>query len=385
MAITTTTLIITALLLFMSLTTPLFSALRRRPHLPVEDEGEVADEGDMSLPKLTIVLTPQDDYRQLDEHLPLYLTQDYPPGYDIIVVTSLGDSGVEDILKRYRSHDNLRTTFIPDTTRYMSHRKLAITLGVKASTTEWILLCDPSCKPMSQQWLQAIASCCSSSSDLVLGYVRYGKEAPSYYHFERFYTAMYLFRECLHSIAYRTNCPQVLFRKSVFMDGQGYQGNLKYTIGEYDFLVNKYARRDNSSLSLSTTSWMEEDVPSEKGFQNVHIFYQEIREHLSRSTRHRFLYNVDHTLLHGFLFLVLGTLIYASITLNYVLIGVGVVCLILNFLLRYRQCKAAFAEYDVPVSALRGVVYEWSMLWRSMRTRLRYEYADQFDFISHKV
>lgn len=385
MTISTSTLIISSLLLFLSLTTPLFSAIRRRPHLPREGEEEGSEDTDTSMPMLTIVLTPQGDYRQLDEHLPLFLTQDYAPGYEIIVVSSLGDSGVDDVLKRYRDHENLRTTFIPDTTRYMSHRKLAITLGVKAATTEWILLCDPSCKPLSQRWLYSIATHCHSGRDMVLGYVRFGMDAPTYYHFERFYTTMYLFRESLQNIAYRTNCPQVLFRKSVFMSGQGYQGNLKYTIGEYDFLVNKYAEHGNCSVSLSPTSWMEEDVPSEKGWQNKHIFYQEIRELLSRSIRHRFLYNMDHTLLHGFLLLVLLTLIYSTITLNYVLIGAGVFCLVLNFTLRYRQYKSAFAEYSIPVKAHYGVFYEWSMAWRAIRTRIRYEYADKFDFISHKV
>ena len=383
MTITTTTLIICSTLLLLSLITPLFSAIRRRPSL--FDDTEQTDVDESSLPKLTIVLTPQGDYRQLDEHLPLFLTQDYAPGYDIIVVSSLGDSGIDDVLKRYRSHANLRTTFIPDTTRYMSQRKLAITLGVKAAETEWIVLCDPSCKPLSQQWLHAIATRCASGCDMVQGYVRYGMEAPSYYHFERFYTTMYLFRESIHGTAYRTNCPLLLFRKSVFMSGQGYQGNLKYTIGEYDFLVNKYAHRGNTNICLSPDSWMEEDVPSEKGWENIHIFYQEIREHLLRSHRHRLLYNLDHTLLHGFLFLVVGALAFGIVTLDYVVIGISIISLALNILLRRRQYKSAFSEYAIPVKPLRGVFYEWSMAWHGMRTRIRYEYADKFDFISHKV
>ena len=353
MTITTTTLIICSTLLLLSLITPLFSAIRRRPSL--FDDTEQTDVDESSLPKLTIVLTPQGDYRQLDEHLPLFLTQDYAPGYDIIVVSSLGDSGIDDVLKRYRSHANLRTTFIPDNTRYMSQRKLAITLGVKAAETEWIVLCDPSCKPLSQRWIHSISTQCTSNSDMVQGYVRYGMEAPSYYHFERFYTTMYLFRESLHGTAYRTNCPLLLFRKSVFMSGQGYQGNLKYTIGEYDFLVNKYAHRGNTNICLSPDSWMEEDVPSEKGWENIHVFC------------------------------IIEPEAFGIVTLDYVVIGISIISLALNILLRRRQYKSAFSEYAIPVKPLRGVFYEWSMAWHCMRTRIRYEYADKFDFISHKV
>ncbi|MBR4388840.1 MAG: glycosyl transferase family 2 [Prevotella sp.] len=383
MTITTTTLIICSVLLLLSLTTPLFSAIHRRPSL--SDDMVPTDVDESLLPRLTIVLTPQGDYRQLDEHLPLFLTQDYPPGYDIIVVSSLGDSGIDDVLKRYRGHANLRTTFIPDTTRYMSQRKLAITLGVKAADTDWIVLCDSSCKPLNQRWLYTLAMQCAPEYGQILGYVRYGKEAPSFYHFERFYTTMYLFHESQHGTAYRTNCPQLLFRKSMFMSGQGYQGNLKYTIGEYDFLVNKYAHRGNTGISLPQESWMEEDSPSEKGWENIHVFYQEIREHLLRSHRHRLLYNTDHTLLHGFLFLLVAALAYGIVTLDYVVIGISIVSFFLNILLRYRQYKAAFSEYAIPVKPLRGVFYEWSMAWHSVRTRIRYEYADKFVFISHKV
>ena len=386
MSLTLTTLIASSLLLLLSLITPLFSAIRRRPSLPFEEEASGSTAPDAAdMPRITIVLTPQGNSRQLDEHLPLFLTQDYPAGYDIIVVSSLTDSGIDDVLKRYRSHDNLHTTFIPSTTRYMSHRKLAITLGVKASTNDWILLCDASCKPISQRWLQSLARECTAERSMVLGYVRYGADAQSYYHFERFYTTMYLFRESIRHIPYRTNCPLLLFRKSMFMKGNGYQGDLKYTIGEYDFLVNKYADTHNTGISLPYESWMEEDVPTEKGWQNVHIFYQEIRDHLSRSFRHRILYNVDHFLLHTFLLLVLCGLVYSILRSDYILLGVSIVSLFLNILIRRQEYRSAFREYGVNVKPLQGVVYEWSMLWRSMRTRLRYEYADKFDFISHKV
>ena len=126
-------------------------------------------------------------------------------------------------------------------------------------------------------------------------------------------------------------------------------------------------------------------MPTEKGWQNVHIFYQEIRDHLSRSFRHRILYNVDHFLLHTFLLLVLCGLVYSILRSDYILLGVSIVSLFLNILIRRQEYRSAFREYGVNVKPLQGVVYEWSMLWRSMRTRLRYEYADKFDFISHKV
>lgn len=48
------------------------------------------------------------------------------------------------------------------------------------------------------------------------------------------------------------------------MDGNGFQGNLKYLRGEYDFLVNKYAADGKTAVELSPESFVLEASPTKR-------------------------------------------------------------------------------------------------------------------------
>ena len=119
--IDTITLILGAATLFLALVAPMMSPLFRR--LRQEDAKAVEE-----LPKVTVLLVSNGDHVALDEHLPIFLTQDYEPGYDIIVVSEKADAETDNVLKRYANNQRLYSTFVPESSRYMSKNKLAITL-----------------------------------------------------------------------------------------------------------------------------------------------------------------------------------------------------------------------------------------------------------------
>ena len=83
------------------------------------------------------------------------------------------DHETSDVLKRFASNSHLYTTFIPESSRYMSKKKLAITLGVKAAKYDWVLMADICCFPTGDNWLQALARNCQEGKELVVGYTRY--------------------------------------------------------------------------------------------------------------------------------------------------------------------------------------------------------------------
>ena len=107
-------------------------------------------------PPVSIIVTPHDKAYELDQHLPMLLEQDYPAPFRILVVVWRGESDTDDVLKKYAANPHLYATYIPDSSRYMSRKKLAITVGEKAATTEWLLLTDVTCRPQSKYWLRAM-------------------------------------------------------------------------------------------------------------------------------------------------------------------------------------------------------------------------------------
>ena len=92
---------------------------------------------------------------------------------------------------------------IPKSSHYLSRRKLALTIGIKAANHEWVILTDADCRPESERWLTTMATHCTDENDIVLGYTNYEHNSKRFYRFERILNACYLMRKAQKSVAYR--------------------------------------------------------------------------------------------------------------------------------------------------------------------------------------
>ena len=223
-----------------SLINPFLRSLRLNKEEEQSAEGTTEDAAaSLPLPPVTILITAHDNLPELERNLHTFLEQKYPADYQVVVVCQSSDGETIDFLKRQSSENpHLYYTFIPESSRYMSRKKLQITVGVKAAKYEWILLTEPACMACSEDWLASMTRQCQEPNHLVLGYVSTEESCKSVRRFDMIRKAYYLLRRAQRSYGYRTNMPNVIFRKSDFMREQGYQGNLEYVRGEYDFLVN---------------------------------------------------------------------------------------------------------------------------------------------------
>ncbi len=334
---------------------------------------------------ITVLITAHENAAELERHLPQFLSQVYEPGFEIIVVAEKGDGETEDVLKRHIADKHLYYTFIPDSSRYMSRKKLAITLGVKAARNEWIILTDACCTPYSDNWLKTIASHCSEEHNLLIGYSNYDNEAKSYYRFERLQTSCYLLRKAMRSTAFRTNGTLVAFRKSEYIEQDGYRGNLEVIRGEYDFLVNKYACKGKTEVMLEQNGWIIDDAPTKKAWRNKQMFYMHTRKHLKRRFPMRILFNIDNLLLHLNYILIVAALAYSIIVQNWILTGAAALALIITITLRTIFGKMVINHFDEDISAWCIVPYEISTIWHKLAHQIRYLLADKYDFTSHKL
>ena len=205
-------------------------------------EGANLSSSTEKLEPITVLITAHDNLQELERNLPMFLSQQYAADYQVIVVCQSTDGETQDYLMRMATENfHLYYTYIPESSRYMSRKKLQITLGVKAAKYEWIILTEPNCKPTNDKWLATMARQCHEPNHMVVGFVGLDEKTQGVRRFECIRKAFYLLRRAQKTYGYRTHMPNVAFRKSDFMRGQGYQGNLELVRGEYDFLVNKYA------------------------------------------------------------------------------------------------------------------------------------------------
>lgn len=383
MVINELTIIISAVLILLAIVSSLANPFFRWKTRSVEEEEESSPSP--TLPPVTILIAPHDNAHELEAHLPLLLSQVYEPGYEVIVVAEKGDAETEDVLKRFDQNPHLYSTFIPDSSRYMSRKKLAITLGVKAARNEWILLTDAFCAPCSDEWLRLMARHCTTERNLVIGYSGYAAGSDPFYRFERLHTACYLMNKDVKSVAYRTNGTNLMFRKSEFLNHNGYQGNLNLIRGEYDFLVNKYARKGGTALELSPEAWIREDAPSVKSWRNKHIFYLETRRHLKRSRAMRALFNFDQAMMHLNFLTIITAAVWSILTQNWIVTAASLISLIITVVLRIRFASRMICRFNEKISLWAVIPYEMSLVWHNLVHLFRYKSADKYDFTSHKL
>lgn len=353
----------------------------------IQNEGEadprLVDE--QHLPNVTVLVLANNNAQALDAHLPLLLTQDYPAAYEVVVVGEQGDLNVETVVKQFSQNKHLYATYIPPRSLFMSKKKLAVALGVKAAHYDWVILLDSNCHPVSDTWLKSMASHMDIDANLVIGYSNYDEETKSYYRFDRLRNDCYLLRCAQRSIAYRANGVNIAFRKSEFIKDDGYRGNLHLVNGEYDFIVNKYARTDSARIAIDEDAWIREEKPTPKSWHDRNICYANVRKYLERSFGIRALYNVDMTMMHlNYIVLVLA-IVAASILQNWIVLAVASLALILTLVLRSMAAVKVYRQFGEHIACWKTVFFELYIVWHSLATNIRYAKSDKRDFSTHKL
>ena len=340
---------------------------------------------DSDMPRITVLVLANNNAQALDANLSIILTQDYAPGYEVIVVGEKGDLPTEAVVEQYAHRGHLYATYIPHRSLFMSKSKLAVALGVKAAHNEWIVMVNAECRPQSDVWLKTLASRMDSDANLVMGYSNYDSEARGYYRFARLRTMCYMLRRAVRSVAYRTNGTNIAFRRSEFIAQEGYRGNLQLVNGEYDFIINKYAQPGQTRVVTAEDAWIREDSPTSKQWHDCDICYAHIRKFLSRSTAPRTLFNFDMTMMYANYAALVASIVLSAVSQRWILLAVAALYLVLTIVLRSVIAHKVYVKFGEEIPAWRTVFYELSIVWRQLSTKIRYSRADQYDFTTHKL
>ncbi len=229
----------------------LYSAISRTSSDVLKKEGEKA---------VTVVICCHNEGGLLESNLPKIMGQ-RGVKFEVVVVDDCSDDSTSDVLKRMEDrHPNLRHTFVPATARYVSHAKLAVSLGVKAARNEWIVMTRPGCAPVTDLWLKAMSSRFEDGTDIVLGYANYadnGTLAAGRAVYERMQYNMVWFLSARKK-ACGGDGGNLAFRRSAFLERDGYAGSLDSLFGDDDLLVDAMAVKGNTAVCCAPMAVVRE-------------------------------------------------------------------------------------------------------------------------------
>ncbi len=218
-------------------------------------------------PPLSVIIVTKDSGKALKENLPLILEQDYPQ-FEVIVINDKSAGEDENILKLLgNNYHHLYYSFIPETARYISRKKLGIAMGIKASRYEWIVVTEPQCKPMSNQWLKSLATHFSPETDIVLGYsnyIQHKEKFARHIRLDSMFQAMRYLGRAASGHPYMGIGRNLAYRKSLYLSHKGFTTQLNLQRGDDDLFINAVTHAQNTKVALSPESFIRIPVPSYK-------------------------------------------------------------------------------------------------------------------------
>lgn len=210
-------------------------------------------------PGVSVVVYAHNQGDALLRNLPSLLDNDYPD-FEVIVVDDTSSDDTQDVLTIMEQRsDNLFHTRLTDKVKTMSHRKLALLLGVKAAHNEIIITTKAQCVPASKDWISSIVRNFNPEIDFVIAPVvfegRVGVIAR-FCQFDLFQRMVSMFGITMSFRPFAGWGSNLAFRKHLLFDdnNKAFSRQLFIHPGEDDLMVAAMARHNNVAVECTPES-----------------------------------------------------------------------------------------------------------------------------------
>ncbi|AKP51719.1 glycosyltransferase [Cyclobacterium amurskyense] len=207
---------------------------------------------DTNLSGVSIIIAAKNEARNLQDLVPLLMEQDYPD-FEVLVVNDCSTDNSEDLLRSLaETYTNLRIVNVRYTPDHVTAKKYALTLGIKVSKYETILLTDADCRPVSSHWIKRMsAPVRNEGKTFALGHGSY-LALPGLLNkiiqYETLFTAIYYFSFGYWKSPFMGVGRNLCYQKSFFMEKKAFKSLWHIEGGDDDLFVNLYATADNTAI-----------------------------------------------------------------------------------------------------------------------------------------
>ena len=336
------------------------------------------------LPPMSVIVTSREQHDELSRNLPLLLEQEYPAGYEVIVVDMNSTDDTPALLESMQDrYPHLHVVTLPESARNICPTRLALTLGIRSANHDWTVLTQADCRPASVHWLTRLGQACGQKPEaqIVMGYTSFRKGRRwngLRFRFFRTWQQMLHLPYANRYGAYRCEATNLCYRRSLFLSHRGFADHSNLLVGATDIMVNRHSTPANTVLCLHPDAFVLQQSPrySRRWYQE-RLFFMETRRHFRRRHLYRLCYflHVLQTML--FTLCTLAAVLYSLWKSVYWLLAV-VVILWLVHAIRRAKCfnftTRALGErsFTLSLPLLLNLVPLWDLA-----ARLRWSFTKE--------
>ncbi|WP_155832826.1 glycosyltransferase [Hymenobacter swuensis] len=190
---------------------------------------------------VSVLVCAHNELENLRRLLPLILQQDYPAGFELVLIDDRSDDDTYlyvQQLTQYYPH--VRLVSVARTPDGLSPKKYALTLGIKSARYERLLFTDADCIPATNQWIRYMQRGFNRPADMVLGYSAYAEE-PGFLNklirFETLLTGAQYLSFAWRGQPYMGVGRNLAYTQPVFYQTKGFASHIRSLSGDDDLLV----------------------------------------------------------------------------------------------------------------------------------------------------
>lgn len=205
---------------------------------------------------VSVVITANNQYVDLKDHLPAFLSQDYPH-FEVVVVIDNSNDGSDELLGDLsREYSNLKIVELHQKLNWFSGRKFPLSLGIKSATHNLILLSDPTCLPENPNWIREMLAAYSPEKEIVIGYSTYKTSSSinKWLRFTAFYDALLYVSMAISGSPFKGIGKNLSYSRNLFYKHKGFSSHYVISAGDDELFVNKTANKSNVAVQVNAQS-----------------------------------------------------------------------------------------------------------------------------------
>lgn len=285
---------------------------------------------------ISIIVCAKNEAENLSTLIPKLLEQDYT-NFEIVLINDASSDNSLEIMEGFGSkYSNIKVVNVVNNEAFWGNKKYALTLGIKASTHDFLLFTDADCVPKSNQWIKAMSSHFTNKKSLIIGYGAYAKQKNSLLNklirYETLFTALQYFSYAKIGIPYMGVGRNLAYKKNTFYKANGFMNHMNVRSGDDDLFVNQVATPENTTICISQNSFT-----ISKPKKTFSQWFKQKRRHISTAkfykSQHKILLSTFYLsqllfwvlaislLITSYKFIIVISLILIRLLFHYIVIG----------------------------------------------------------------